>query len=105
MPSSVMRAMVSPLSRFRDRQRGRQFAGDVENEDAIGVHTHIDIGAGLPFVDACRKANPGSEADVDVNETFRSADLGHRDLTGKAEARGLRLSDRNSVGAKSQAII
>ena len=70
MPSKVMRVMVSPSSRFRDVGRRRQFAAGVEDESAVGVDAHFDLGARLPVVDARGQADPDAEADIDMDEAF-----------------------------------
>jgi hypothetical protein len=51
-----------------------------------------------------READPNADADVEVNETFRPAELGHFHFVGKIEARRLAVAYSHCVGAKAKSV-
>ena len=73
-------------------------------KDAVRVDARFDLRARLPLMHARREADPNAEADIDMNETFRPAELGHLHLPGKVEAWRLSVADGHGVGAKAKPI-
>jgi hypothetical protein len=79
-------------------------AGAVENKDAVRVDPRFDLRARLPLMHSGREADPNTDSDVDVNETFRAAKLGHFHFAGKVEALGLSVADGHRVSAKAKPV-
>jgi energy-coupling factor transporter ATP-binding protein EcfA2 len=84
--------------------RGRESAGAVEHKDAVRVDPRFDLRARLPLMHPGRETHPNADADIDVNEAFRPAKLGHLHFAGKAEARRLSVADGHCVGPKAESI-
>src|ERR1700722_13401950 len=98
-----MRA-IPPSSRLRNERRGRETAGAVEYKDAVRVDASFALRARLPLMHSGREADPNADADIDVNKTFRPAELGHFHFAGKVEALGLSVADGHRVGAKAKPV-
>src|ERR1700692_2030238 len=98
-----MRA-IAPSSRLRDERRSREPAGAVEHKDAVRVDPRFDLRARLPLMHPGRETHPNADADIDMNEAFRAADLGHLHFAGKAGACRPSVADGHGVGPEADPI-
>ena len=79
-------------------------AGGVEHERPVRIDPRLDMRARLPLVHPRRQAHPDADADIDMNEAFRSAEFGDADFAGKVEAWRLPVADGYGVGPKAEPI-